>query len=1144
MKKKFIGISNILMLTKFKHTFRIMKLASFFGALCISSVFAAEINSQTTRVNIQANQKQMKEVIKQIEEQTDYLFVYNKKVNLENAVSLHSEDVTVAEVLNQIFSGTGIVYVMEGNNILLINRGTDNFQDKEKAITGIVIDDAGIPIIGANVMVKGMTNGTITDIDGKFALQVENDAVLEVSYIGYTTSTIHTTGRTVLSISLKEDTQTLDEVVVVGYGVQKKKLVTGATVQVKGDDIQKLNTVSPMGALQSQSPGVNIVKSSGQPGSNFKVTIRGIGTTGDSSPLYIVDGVTVANIDYLNPSDIESIDVLKDAASAAIYGSRAANGVILVSTKKGKAGKASIDYEGYVGFQNFVQNVTPLNAQEYAMIMGEAATNTGMDPFDFASLVPNWEQIENGSWSGTNWLDEMKNKNALTQNHALSFRGGTEQSVYSLGLSYTEQEGTFGKPVVPEYTRYTALINSEHTIVKGKGYDILKVGENLNYSYTEKNTIGVGDIYNNDIRSALSVTPFMPVYDKNGDYHYALDWDYLQVNPMGMLEYARGNNLDQGHRVNGNIFLELQPMKGLKYRSSFGIHMNTSSYRKYTPVYDLSPNKFTTEDRVTQQQSTFFKWIFENTINYDFTVNKMHAFGILLGTSAEKWGLGNTIRGENVNSIFVDFEHSYLDNTPNIYEGRTALRGYPDIPGRLLSVFGRLNYNFKETYMATVVLRTDGSSKFAPGNRWGFFPSVSAGWVISNETFMEKSNDWLDFLKIRASWGQNGNQNITGFQYLSNISFDSKYFFGEDKTTPTIGAYPSILPNPDITWETSEQINVGIDSRLLSNRLSVAFDWYNKKTKNWLVQAPIVGICGTGAPYINGGDVKNRGVELGLGWNDQVNNFRYGVNFNISYNKNEVTRIDNTEGVIHGPANTLSHNTSELYRAEVGFPIGYFWGYKTDGLFQTEEDILSYTNSNGELILPGAKPGDLKFVDKNGDGLIDDHDKVMIGDPNPDVTLGFSFNLGYKGFDLSVVTNGVLGNQIARSYRSPNVPYENYTTGILDRWHGEGTSNHIPRVTLSAHINDLYISDRYIENGSYWRIANVTLGYDFKKLFTKLPLQQVRLYLTGQNLATITKYKGFDPEVGYGNNASWASGIDLGFYPSPRVFMVGVSVKY
>ena len=1009
----------------------------------------------------------------------------------------------------------------------------------------MVYDEAGLPVIGANILEKGTTNGTITDMDGNFTLTVSDNATLLVSYIGYNQQEISVHGKESFVINLKEDSQSLEEVVVVGYGVQKKKLVTGATVQVKGDDLQKLNTVNPMGALQSQSPGVNITKTSGQPGSEFKVSVRGIGTVGDSSPLYIVDGVTVSNIDYLSPSDIESIDVLKDAASAAIYGARAANGVILVTTKQGKSGKAVIEYDGYVGWQNIVENVTPLNAQEYAMIMSEGAQNSDMNPFDFQKLVPNWNKIESGEWKATNWFDEMCNKNAFMQNHALNVRGGTEQSVYSLGLSYTTQEGSFGNPAPPQYTRYSFRLNSEHKLIKGQGYDVLKIGENLNYIYSEKSTIGTGNLYVSDLRQAFITNPFLPVYDENGDFHYAIDWNEKQINPMGFLYYEHSQNLRKDNRLSGNLYIELQPIKGLKFRSSFGIHLDMSSYRKFVPVYDLGPEKFCNENVTTQQFSLGNKWLFENALSYDCTLRESHDFNFLLGMSAEKSGLGETIKGENVNSIFDDFNHAYLDNNKQIYEGKTKLSGAPLTPGRLLSFFGRVNYNFRETYLATLVMRADGSSNFAPGNRWGYFPSVSAGWVMTNEKFMEKALSWLDFLKIRASWGQNGNQNIAGFQYLANIAFDSKYFFGDNKNNVYAGAYPSILANTDIKWETSEQIDLGFDARFLSGRLSLAFDWYNKKTKDWLLVAPVLGSYGTGAPYINGGDVLNRGVELGLSWKDQsAGGFQYSVSGNIAYNKNEVTRIANSEGIIHGPANVLSHNTAELYRAQVGFPIGYFWGYETDGIFQNEDEVNAYKNAEGKIIMPDAVPGDLRFVDANGDGTIDDNDKGMIGDPNPDITFGLSATMSYKGFDLNIVTNGVAGNQIARSYRSGNEAFHNYTTEILDRWHGEGTSNTIPRVTASASINDLYISDRYIENGSYWRISNVTIGYDFKKLFKNLPLQQARLYVTGQNLATITGYKGLDPEVGYGYDSSWASGIDLGFYPSPRVFMVGISLKY
>lgn len=1017
------------------------------------------------------------------------------------------------------------------------------YQTKEKTVTGVVYDETGMPVIGANILEEGTTNGTITDMDGKFTLTVSDKAVLIVSYIGYDQKKIQVQGKDFFEINLKEDSQTLEEVVVVGYGVQKKKLVTGATVQVKGEDLQKLNTVNPMGALQSQSPGVNITKTSGQPGSDFKVSVRGVGTVGDSSPLYIVDGVTVSSIDYLSPSDIESIDVLKDAASAAIYGARAANGVILVTTKQGKAGKAVIEYDGYIGWQNIVQNVTPLNAQQYAMIMSEGAKNSGMNPFDFPKLVPNWDKIESGEWTGTNWFDEMCNKNAFMQNHALNVRGGTDMSVYSLGLSYTTQEGSFGNPAPPQYTRYSFRMNSEHKLIKGDGFDVLKIGENLNYTYSEKSTIGTGKFNINDIRNAFITNPFLPVYDDSGDYHEVIDWNDKQSNPMGVMYYERSQNLEKGNRLSGNLYMDFQPIKNLKFRSSFGIYSNNISYRSFIPVYNLGPYDFANENETIMRLNQNFKWLFENTLSYSFKHDKGHDYNILLGTTAEKSGIGENLYGKNVNSWFNDFEHAYLDNNKQIYEGKTKLSGGPQTPGRLLSFFGRVNYNFRETYMATVVMRADGSSNFAPGNRWGFFPSVSAGWVMTNEKFMEKTSSWLDFLKLRASWGQNGNQNIAGFQYLANIAFDSKYFFGPGKNSDYSGAYPSILANPEVKWETSEQIDLGIDARFLAGRLSLAFDWYNKKTKDWLLVAPVLGSYGTGAPFVNGGDVLNHGVELGLTWRDQVGGFQYSVSGNLAYNKNEVTRIANSEGIIHGPANVLSTNTAELYRAQVGYPIGYFWGYETDGIFQNEDEVKNYKNAEGKVIMPDAKPGDLRFVDANGDGVIDDNDKGMIGDPNPDITFGLSANMSYKGFDFSIITSGVYGNQIARSYRSCNEVFHNYTTEILDRWHGEGTSDNIPRVTAASHINDLYISDRYVENGSYWRISNITLGYDFKKIFEGLPLQQARFYLTSQNLFTLTGYKGLDPEVGYGDS-NWASGIDLGFYPSPRIFMIGVSLKY
>ena len=1016
------------------------------------------------------------------------------------------------------------------------------FSQTERKITGTVVTASdGERLIGVNVLQKGTTNGVVTDMDGNFALTVTVPCELSVSYIGYVEKIVKVTAADKhLNIALSEDNELLEEVVVVGYGVQKKKLVTGATVQVKGDDISKLNTVNALGALQSQTPGVNITQSSGMPGEGFKVTIRGLGTTGSASPLYIIDGVTGGDINNLNPADIESIDVLKDAASAAIYGSRAANGVILVTTRQGRAGKAEISYDGYYGVQNVYRMPDLLNAQEYAMIMSEARMMDGLPDWDYARLVPDWEKIQNGNWKGTNWMDEARNENAPIQNHALNITGGTEQSTYSIGLSYTDQEGIIGAPVQPQYTRYTARINSEHTLYKKNGLDIIKVGENMTYSYSERSGIAIGDIWSNDIRNLLNASPFLPNKDENGDYHYAIPWQLREANPIALMDYGSGHNLSKSHALQGNLFVTIQPIKGLKLRSSFGYTFYADNSRSYTPVYNLASNVFNDNDVVSQDMSMGGSLLWENTLTYDFKV-KQNNISVLLGQSIEKNGLGDSMGGSNINSIFDDFKHAYLDNTP-IITNRTSLYGSPWGKSSLASFFGRVNYDYAGKYMGTVVMRADGSSNFARGHRWGYFPSVSAGWVISEEPFMASTRSWLDFLKLRASWGQNGNQDIPGFQYLSTISFsNAEYTFGPDKSVLTSGAYPDILANKDVTWETSEQIDLGLDARFLNNRLGLGFDYYIKNTKDWLVAAPVLDSYGTNAPYINGGDVRNSGVEVSLNWNDEINDFKYGATFNLAYNKNEVTRIANSEGIIHGDIDILSNQTTEIYRAQVGYPIGYFYGYSTAGIFQTEEEIANYKGAK----LSGARPGDVIWVDRNKDGVIDEHDQGMLGDPHPDVTLGLNLNASWKGFDVSVTMNGALGSQIMKSYRSyVDFTWQNYTSDILGRWHGEGTSNRLPRLTMGTHTNTQFNSDLYMEDGDYLRMQNITIGYDFKKLFKNLPLQQLRLYVAAQNLFTITGYSGMDPEVGYGGYQDWVSGIDLGFYPSPRTYMVGANIKF
>lgn len=1007
------------------------------------------------------------------------------------------------------------------------------------------------PLAGATVQQKdNLSNGTMTDADGNYSITVPDNSSITVTYIGYEPQTEAVKGRKTVDFDLEEVNNILDEVVAIGYGVQKKKLITGATVQVKGDELAKLNTVSPLGALQSKAPGVNIIKNSGKPGDGFKVTIRGLGTIYNSTPLYIIDGVPNGDINLLNPADIETIDVLKDAASAAIYGARAANGVILITTKQGKKGKANISYDFYYGWQEIPKTVTPLNAQQYVELMKE----TGLTDEEFAAAVPMYDQIQSGEWTGTNWLEAIQKEKAPQQSHTVSITGGSDRSTYSIGLSYLSQQPTIGAEVedfTQKYERYTARFNSEHVIVRHNDRDILKFGETLTMAYVNSTGMnqGTGNMWWNDVRNALSASPLFPVYEEPGKFGWPVLLDSDETNPVAELYYMRTFVRSRNYNARGNMYLILEPIKNLTLKSTFGYAYNGWNSRQYDPIYQLNEKTYSHTDKVTQGAGNGLQWSWDNTIAYDWTINK-NKFNFLVGQSIEKWGIGEDINGSNRDSEFSDFEHAYLSNIKGVASDRTSLSGAPWEEGALVSFFGRVNYDYDGRYMASVILRGDGSSNFARGHRWGFFPSVSAGWNLAQEAFMEDTRNWLDMFKLRASWGENGNNRIPTFRYLSTIAFGNAtngawYYFGNDKSQTTIGAYPDLIANPELKWETSRQTDVGVDIQLLGNRLGFNFDWYSKKTVDWLVQPTGLGIWGTGSPYVNGGDIENKGIELALSWNDNIGDFSYGVQFNLSHNKNKVLRIANGSGLIEGASGILAQNTSSFYRAQEGYPLGYFYGYQTAGIFQNEEQIQNYISpTTGEPIMPNAVPGDVIFVDTDNDGTITDEDRTMIGNPYPDVTYGLGINLAYKGIDLSITGYGVAGNQIARSYRSgTDKPYDNYTVEVLGRWHGEGTSNRLPSMNGSA-INWQYVSDLYIEDGDYFRITNITLGFDFKKVFKRLPFQQLRVYGSVTNPFTITKYSGMDPEVGYGGGENWANGIDLGYYPGSRTYMIGVGIKY
>lgn len=1015
-----------------------------------------------------------------------------------------------------------------------------------QTVKGTVISGSdNEPLIGASVMVEGTRNGAVTDLDGNFAISAKNGQTLEVSYLGFITQKVKVTG-SVINVTLLEDKQSLDEVVVVGYGVQKKKLVTGATVQLKGDDIAKLNTTNPLSAMQGQTPGVNIVSTSGQPGASMSVTIRGLGTVGNSQPLYLIDGVG-GDITTLNPADIESIDVLKDAASAAIYGAQAANGVVLVTTKSGKEGVSKITYDGYVGWQTLDRKFEMLNANQYMQIMDEALLNSYMSPIDWTSLSA--IRDANGNVYNTDWIDQAVDNGALTTSHSLAFTGGSKTSTYSISGGYTGQDGLIGGSDVSYYKRYNLRANSEHKMWNG----LVTIGEHVGFVYKDSRGMGTGNIYNNNLRSAFSTSPLVPVYDANGNYYSTVnsDWNKNDGNPYGTMMMNRYNQ-SKNTSVDANVYVQIEPIKNLKFKTVFGLSYGGSNYRSFTPIYKFTPQSGNGITKVNQSNGNGTSLVWTNTLTYDFDI-KDHHISALLGSETTKYdGESTGSYGVNLTAGFDDWEHAYVENTEKGHADR-KVSGGPYDATRGQSFFARLGWSWKDRYMVNATMRADGSSKFAKGHRWGYFPSVSAGWTLTEEDFMKSAASWLDFLKLRLSWGQVGNANINCYQYLAPVTTsNTNYNFGATGGTDAwvMGAYTERLANEKVKWETSEQYNVGLDARFLRQRLSLTLDGYIKSTKDWLVQAPIRATAGTGGPVINGGDVKNKGIEVGLSWNDNIGrDFTYSVGANFAYNHNEVGNIPTLDGIIHGKDNQIFQNAEEFYRAENGHAIGYFWGYKTAGLFQNQKEINDWIAAGNGIYQADVKPGDVKYVDVNHDGVINASDKVDLGNGLPKYTFGFNVNLAWKGFDLSANFTGAAGFQIAQSYRDPSSSQANYSRRILKRWTGEGTSNEIPRVTYGDVGNWLF-SDLYLQDGDYIRLQNLTMGYDFKKLISWKGLSKMRLYFQVQNLFTLTKYDGMDPEIGSfngtdGNSSdAWVSGVDMGYYPHPRTFIVGLNLAF
>ncbi len=1009
-----------------------------------------------------------------------------------------------------------------------------------QTLQGVMTDRVtGESLPGATIMVQGTTRGTVTGIDGDYQLSLDAGTFIIVySYVGYMAQQIEITfepGETITrNVQLQPDITTFEEFVVVGYGTQQKKVVTGAISSIDAEEITSTPVLRIEQAMQGRAAGVQVTNLSGQPGEAPTVRIRGAGTTGNAEPLYVVDGMVVSGIDFLNPGDIESIDVLKDAASAAIYGARAANGVVLITTKSGTKGDLSLNYSFYQGVQNVARMLDVLNAEQYKMMMNEGARNAGRpEPFDL-NEIPQFD---------TNWQKELFESNAPIANHELSVNGGTERSTYASSLSYFTQQGIIGGDR-SQFDRITARLNTRHQV-----NDFIQFGNNLAYTHIIRRGIASNASFNAAYSSALNLDPLTPVFEQNENLlslppysnqpvvtnaegkMYGIS-QYVGaeiVNPLALLEIQNAET--RVDKIVGNIFGEVEPLDNLKFRTSLGVDLAYVLDDSFQPLFYLNGAQLNTEKTTVQKNiNRYFTWQFENTLSYAKQIDD-HNFSALVGTTASKFNFEN-LYGFNADVDVSNPNHVYLNMATD-----TVWQAYGGAShAAILSLFGRITYDYQARYAFNATIRRDGSSKFGPNNRFGTFPSVGVTWMISEENFFPSLGP-LEVIKLRASWGVNGNQEIGDYQFISTIDRSRGYIFGGGRA---FGASPSFIANQDIRWEESEQIDIAIDFGAYDNRLTGTIDYYIKTTKGLLEVIPIPGHVGNDPPVANVGSVENRGVELSLNWRHYRPDFRYSIGINGAYNKNQMTKIGNAEGVLPGANWAVA---GMVTRTELGLPIAYFYGYVTDGIFQTWDDVNRHINQNGQRLQPNARPGDVRFVDVNGDGVINADDRTMIGKPTPDWTFGMNGNFEYKQFDLGFLVIGTYGNDVFNGIRRRDLNNTNLSADMLDRWTGEGTSNTIPRFTFSDRNNNNRISDLYIEDASFVRLKNIQIGYTIPaRVLNRIHARNFRIYISAENLITLTRYSGADPEIGA--LSSFDIGIDRGIYPQARTFRLGTSISF
>ncbi|MBN2262664.1 MAG: TonB-dependent receptor [Prolixibacteraceae bacterium] len=1057
--------------------------------------------------------------------------------------------------------------------LLIVLYGIANAQ--QNTVTGTVTSaDDGSTLPGVSVAIKGTTKGTITDIDGKYSLVVDDaDATLLFAYVGMRNQEIALNGRQVIDIALETDVMGVDEVVVVGYGVTKKSLVTGAIAKMGSEDIEKTRSTRIENALQGKTAGVLVQQSSGAPGAEQNIIIRGVGSDNSVRPIYVIDGMRTDGIDWLDPQDIESVEILKDAASAAIYGTEGGNGVVLITTKMGRGGKTNLSYDASYGIQSVASNFKTLDTEGYLNYYRTALIN------DDLSGKTTWEkamEVYPDSEVNTNWLDEIFNP-APMQKHKIGVDGGTDKSKYYFSLSYTNQDGIIGGGQ-SNFTRYATKFNLD-----SKATDWLTLGARVSYTHSRKKGIHQNDVFGSVTNNAVVLDPTTPVYyndisefsdrdrnnmekawgpewylnptlfDENG--YFGISQNVLNEiqNPIRQLYNDRDQDII--NKLFGGVYAEIDFFEGLKFRTNFDIDMSHNYNRGWSGRgYTNSMNAPGVRSTATQQINMYFTWQWEGYFTYNKQIGD-HNVGAVLGTSAREYtheylgGRGADLKKETDNYAWIDYG-LYIDTLNNTAWG--GLGGWE----RNASVFGRLSWSYKDKYMMTSNFRRDGSSKFGPANKFGVFPSVSVGWVVSREDFFDV--DAISFLKVRYSWGKNGVASSLGWdwRYLPTSSSGAYFYLdGNNQILPV--TEPSRLVNPEYQWEKTEQSDFGLDMGLFQNRLTFAADYYIKKSSDFLFEGSVPVLAGNDPPTVNAGTIVNKGIELELGYNDRIGDLKYNIKLTASHNKSEVAEITESISFITG-GNIGTFGDSK--RFEVGYEPWYFYGYETDGLFQTQEEVDAHANADGKLYQGNAKPGDVKYLDIAGlpdslgggpDGKLTDLDKTYLGSPYPKIVGGLNINLEYKGFDFNLGTYGQYGNKtlLAVSVRNDLANTNKPDFFLTDAWKSPEEQGSFPRPTVrDRNSNFSRINEYMLQDGSFLRINNVTLGYTLpENLLAGIGISRIRIYAAVDNLYTFTNYKGMEPEVGgdyWGYRGQQWAGIDRAVYPKARTILGGINVNF